>query len=303
MSAGVRVSTPHGAGPEPEPGELRGAGGMRLRTWRWPVEAPRGRIQLVHGLSEHLGRYIELAGVLNAAGWSVFGHDHRGHGQSEGTRGVLEDFDHLVADLGRVRAHADALAPGPGDPVLLGHSLGGLVTIRHLQTSDAPARRAVVSAPWLGTRVVLPLWQRVAARTLRYVWPDVVIQRSLDETKLTRDPERGAAYRADPTVHRAGSPGLLARVEAAQDAALADPLPDDVRILLFLPLDDQVADPDRTERWAANVRADRIRVERYPDGRHEPFHDIERADVSRTLVDWLNEEAPSAAPTERTDEA
>ncbi len=293
---------PHGDGPEPEPGELDGAAGVRIRTWRWPVPQPRGRIQLVHGLSEHLGRYVELAGVLNRAGWSVFGHDHRGHGESAGRRGVLDRFENLVDDLDAVRRRADELAPGPGEPVPLGHSLGGLTVIRHLQTATDPPHRAVVSAPWLGTRVVLPLWQRLAARTLRHVRPDMVVQRSLDETKLTRDDARGAAYRADPTIHRAGSPGLLAEVEKAQAAAMTDPLPIHLRMLLLLPLDDQVTDPDRTERWAAGTRGARIRIERYPEGRHEPFHDIERAAVFRVLADWLNEEAPVTAPTEQADE-
>lgn len=315
MSTAVRVSTPHGEGPAPEPGALEGAGGVRIRTWRWPVDAPRGRIQLVHGLSENLGRYIELAGVLNRAGWSVFGHDHRGHGESDGRRGVLRDFTHLITDVDRVRERADDLAPGPGAPVLLGHSLGGLVVIRHLQTAASartaasprtaarPPERAVVSAPWLGTRIVLPFWQRIAARTLRHVLPDVVIQRSLDVTKLTRDRERGAAYRDDPTVHRAGSAGLLAQVEAAQTAAMEEDVPGWVRILLLLPLDDQVADPDRTERWAKAIPRERIRVERFPEGRHEPFHDIERATVFRVLADWLNEETSGdTASTEQAEQ-
>lgn len=302
MSPRPHRSTPHGDGPEPAAGELEGAEGTRLRTWRWPVENPRGRVQLVHGLSEHMGRYVELAGVLNRAGWSVFGHDHRGHGESEGRRGVLRDFDHLVEDVRRVRRQAGRLAPGPGEPAILGHSLGGLVVIRDLQTADRPPRRAVVSAPWLGTRIRLPLWQRIAARTLRHVLPDLVIQRSLDEQALTRDPARGAAYRADPRVHRAGSAGLLAEVEAAQAAAMTDPLPPSVRILLLLPLDDEVTDPDRTGRWAAGVAEDRIRVERFPDGRHEPFHDIERATVFRVLANWLNETAPATASTERTEQ-
>jgi alpha-beta hydrolase superfamily lysophospholipase len=301
MTARPWVSTPHGDGPEPRAGELVGAAGTRIRTWSWPAAAPRGRIQLVHGLSEHLLRYIELAGVLNRAGWSVFGHDHRGHGESDGTRGVLRDFDHLIRDVESVRGLADTLAPGPSGPVLLGHSLGGLVVIRHLQTSVDPPSRAIVSAPWLGTRVVLPMWQRIAARTLRYVWPDAVIQRSLDETRLTRDVQRGVAYRTDPTVHRSGSAGLLAEVEAAQAAAMTDPLPARVRMLLLLPLDDQVTDPDRTMRWAASVPEGQIRIERFPEGRHEPFHDIERAAVFRTLADWLNEAAPVTAPTEQTE--
>lgn len=294
---------PHGDGPVPEAGELTGADGVRIRTWSWKREGARGRIQLTHGFSEHLGRYRELAGHLVRDGWAVFGHDHRGHGESEGVRGVLRDFDHLLRDLEAVRRRADELAPGPGAPLLLGHSMGGLVALRYLQTTADPPGRAVVSAPWLGTRVRLPLWQRVAARTLRYVAPALVLTRSLDTTLLTRDLERGAAYRDDPTVHRAGSAGLLREVEEAQVAAMAGGLPDGCRVLLLVPLDDRVTDAARTQEWAASVPSGQVEVVRLPGGRHEPFHDIERATVFRTLVEWLNEEAPRRAAPERMTQA
>jgi len=282
----------HAPGPEPVAGSLEGADGVTLRTWSWQVEDPRGRIQLTHGLSEHLGRYREVAGELVRAGWSVFGHDHRGHGESEGRRGILRDFDHLLTDLARVRDRADELAPGPGAPLLLGHSLGGLVALRYLQTAAEPPPRVVISAPWLRTRVVLPLWQRIAARTLRYLAPEFVMRRALDTTLLTRDRERGDAYRDDPTVHRCGSAGLLAEVERAQADALSAGVPEGCHVLLVVPLDDQVTDPDRTLEWAAGVDAERIRVMRLPGGRHEPFQDTDRATVLRALVEWVNEAAP-----------
>ncbi|HKK93916.1 MAG TPA: alpha/beta fold hydrolase [Longimicrobiales bacterium] len=296
------VSTPHGDGPRPLAGELVGADDVRIRTWRWPVESPVGRIQLLHGFSEHLGRYIELAGVLNRAGWSVFGHDHRGHGQSGGRRGILRDFDHFLSDVDAVRSRADQLAPGPGAPLMLGHSMGGLIAIRYLQTAAEPPPRAVISAPWLGTGMRLPLWQRVAVRTLRYVLPEFVMQRSLDVTPLTRDPSRGAAYRDDPLVHRAGSAGLLHEIEAAQEAACATGVPDTMSVLLLLPLDDDVVDSARTEAWAASIPDERLRIERFPNGRHEPFHDIERETVFRLLADWLNEEAPRRSPPEHAEQ-
>jgi len=296
------VSTPHGDGPPPTAGETMGADGVSIRTWQWPIEEPRGRIQLVHGLSEHLGRYIELAGVLNRAGWSVFGHDHRGHGESGGRRGVLRNFDHLVSDVDLVRERADELAPGPGAPLMLGHSMGGLVALRYLQTAREPPPRAVISAPWLGTRVRLPFWQRVAVRSLRHLLPEFVMQRSLDETGITRDPARRRAYRDDPLAHRAGSAGLLTEIEAAQAATLDQGLPEGVSILLILPLDDQVVDPERTEKWAAGLPAERVRVERFPDGLHEPFHDIERETVFRLLAHWLNEEATKVSPPEHAEQ-
>ena len=44
--------------------------------------APRGVVQLVHGMAEHITRYDEFARFLADAGFVVAGHDQIGHGES-----------------------------------------------------------------------------------------------------------------------------------------------------------------------------------------------------------------------------
>lgn len=106
---------------------LQTADGIQLHLRRWPAPEPaRGTVQIVHGLGEHLGRYEALAVSLNAAGWHVAGHDHRGHGRSEGPRGRIASHTVLLTDLAAV---VDRLR-GPGRHLLWGHSLGGLVAAR-----------------------------------------------------------------------------------------------------------------------------------------------------------------------------
>lgn len=273
---------------EPRPGWIEGAAGVRLRSWSWPVQNPRGRVQVVHGFSEHLRRYDEVAAALNRAGWSVFGHDHRGHGESEGARGVLKDFAHLTGDLGRVRAEADDLAPGPGTPLMISHSLGGLVAIRYLQESGAAVPRVVISAPWLGSRFRLSLLQKVAARVLLPIAPNLTLHSPMDTTKLTRDPVRAERYRNDPRIHRRGSAGLLARVRTAQTAALAEGLPAGTKALVVVPLADEVTDPDITLSWVRRrLDEEDVQVDTYPEGVHEPFQDLSRNEVVESVVEWL----------------
>ena len=58
-----------------------GAGNIRARCWE-PEEAPRGVIQLVHGIAEHIERYDDFAAFLSRLGYLVVAQDHMGHGKS-----------------------------------------------------------------------------------------------------------------------------------------------------------------------------------------------------------------------------
>ncbi|MCL4155308.1 UNVERIFIED_CONTAM: hypothetical protein GTU68_030743, partial [Idotea baltica] len=44
---------------------------------------------MLHGIGEHSGRYERLASHLTQLGFEVGAHDHPGHGQSDGQRGVV----------------------------------------------------------------------------------------------------------------------------------------------------------------------------------------------------------------------
>lgn len=55
-----------------------------LHTYLWTtdMEKPKGIVQIIHGASEHVGRYREFALYLNSIGFHVIGNDHLGHGKT-----------------------------------------------------------------------------------------------------------------------------------------------------------------------------------------------------------------------------
>lgn len=46
------------------------------------VSEPKGIIQIIHGMNEHIQRYDRFAKFLNKNGYIVFGDDHRAHGRT-----------------------------------------------------------------------------------------------------------------------------------------------------------------------------------------------------------------------------
>lgn len=105
----------------------------------WPLDAPRGVVQIVHGMQEHMGRYDAFARFLNAHGYAVAGDDHAGHGLStpqapRGYFGSKDGASHLLDDLYAVQCALQSRYPGV-PYVLFGHSMGSFLarayTTRH----------------------------------------------------------------------------------------------------------------------------------------------------------------------------
>ena len=54
---------------------------IHYKIWK-PNCKPVGILQIVHGMTEYIGRYDALAKYLNELGYVVCGHDLEGHGTS-----------------------------------------------------------------------------------------------------------------------------------------------------------------------------------------------------------------------------
>jgi pimeloyl-ACP methyl ester carboxylesterase len=112
---------------------LRTSDGLTLRGWFFPVRGDRAAI-LIHGRhanrAEYQGRLEHIADFLIAQGFSVLLFDLRGHGDSEGDRFSLGQFERLD-----VAAAIDFVA-GRGFAekriALLGISLGAGTAIQEL---------------------------------------------------------------------------------------------------------------------------------------------------------------------------
>jgi len=56
---------------------------LHVYLWTTKLEKPKGIVQIIHGASEHVGRYREFALYLNSIGLNVIGNDHLGHGKTD----------------------------------------------------------------------------------------------------------------------------------------------------------------------------------------------------------------------------
>lgn len=83
-------------------------------------------IVIIHGFSEHLGKYESIKDKFNECGYTVYRYDVRGHGMSEGKKGYIQDFNHFIIDndvIINLISKENTLLP----IFILGHSMGGFI--------------------------------------------------------------------------------------------------------------------------------------------------------------------------------
>src|SRR6059036_1893904 len=235
-------------------GTFAGTGGVPIHWERSapPAGPPRGVVLLAHGYAEHVGRYREFMAHLAGRGLAVAAIDHRGHGRSGGPRGHCRDFGEFIADLRTLADLAEEWWPGV-PRLLFGHSMGGLIAFLYLLRHPDTVRAGALSAPAFRVPDAAPRILQSVALLLARVAPGVGLRSNLDERLLSRDPAVGAAYVADPLVHRRASAGFYRAVLAAQGVVRAEAARLSPPLLILQGDADRIVDPTAATEVAARL--------------------------------------------------
>jgi alpha-beta hydrolase superfamily lysophospholipase len=249
----------------------------RLRR-RWEAAEPWATVLIVHGLGEHSGRYERTGRLLAAAGLTTLSFDLYGHGDSEGDRCHVDTFSDY---LDEVEMELELVGKEGLPVVLLGHSLGGLISLDYLTSGRPPPDYAVVSAPGLGGGKA---WQRMLAPVLARLFPKLAIPTAITGEQLSRDPAVGEAYFADPLVSQKVTTRLGAELFATGDRVRANLDKLTGPLLVIHGGSDELVPPA-----VSAVLHDLPGVERrlYPKLRHESLNEPEGPEVLADIIEWL----------------
>jgi alpha-beta hydrolase superfamily lysophospholipase len=267
------------------------SGSLTVYDWPAPDSPPRGRVLLIHGLGEHMGRYAHVAEQLRAWGFAVRGYDQYGHGQSVGPRGDMKNERSVMADLGCVIDVTRKLSLAQGKPlIVLGHSMGGLIASKAVAQALRKVEGLVMSSPALATD--MGGFQKILLRLLPRMAPHLCVDNRLKPEFVSRDPQVVQDYLNDPLVHRQISAGLAEWLVAQGPHVLAQSAEWTTPTLLMYAGQDQLVAPRGSAFFAANAPAC-VRSKVFETMYHEIFNDPEKQLVFDCLKDWLDEHFPA----------
>jgi len=276
----------------PLPPTLSAADGTSLHLIEWSAEGPRGTVLIVHGLGEHIDRYGHVAQWLSSRGFRVIGYDQRGHGQSQGPRGVIPTRDALAEDLAEM---IDLVRSADGPFVLLGHSMGGAIAARFVADARRPVDGLILSSPALETD--LSVLQHLQLFVGEHLLPGVAQNNGLDPKMISHDQAVVRAYIEDPMVHDRISARLARCIIEAGIIARMRARDWSVPTLVVYAGDDALVSPRGSEGFAASAPREVVEATRFDGLYHEILNETPTlaAPVFARIEQWLDTRFPPPA--------
>lgn len=275
--------------------EIATPDGLRLFVRNYQSQHPASdrTLLVVHGASEHGDRYQHIAKFFTTQGWNVIIGDHRGHGRSGGVRTHVKSFCQYARDLELIRGHFDLAAESTA---ILGHSMGGLIAIRHAQLFPGSAAGLVLVSPLLRVSVPIPRRMLALGRVLSIVAPRTRFQSRIDPSTVTRCPEAIKRRLNDRLTHRSVTARWFFAMRAGQQLAWKAAHQLNTPILILQAGADKIVDPRAPELWLEKVASQDASFQSFPDHFHELLNEPDWPETASLISQWLRQRI--APPTE-----
>jgi alpha-beta hydrolase superfamily lysophospholipase len=259
---------------------------LDVAAFLWRAENPKANILLQHGLGEYTTRYVhqysELIPKLNELGFNVYGFDLPGHGYTKGVRGLVDLNQALEMHL-----KARAAIPTGLPLFLLGHSLGGLVTIGSIMKQQDGLAGAVVSSSAM--QKPSSVFERTLAAMMVKLKPagPMPLPRPGSEA-LTRDLDLKKIIDADPLMDTDKAKNLVAKTTLDVSDQVWKWAANWTLPVLFIHGDKDTSTDHRNSQAlfkAISARDKNLLV--YPGGYHELLNDTIKDEVLPAVLGWL----------------
>ncbi|MES1964221.1 lysophospholipase [Psychrobacter sp. AH5] len=272
---------------------------------------------IIHGMSEHSGRYSEFAQFLADNGIAVATYDQLGHGKTVKSASELGFFgdEHPVQTLLKdVILMADNLkARHPDVPhFVMGHSMGSFIVrtvMKHhahnfagailMGSADVnPLAKAILPINKLLAKVAPKKPNTLFATTMNKVLNSKLDNRisSSPFAWLSENQANIEAYEADPLTGfeftNNGYLTLFTLMQSGLNKGWATTIKKDFAMLFISGKNDPIGDMGRGVQKVVNrlkqQKFSDITIKLYPHMRHEPLQELEKHTVYQDILAWIN---------------
>lgn len=280
-----------------------------------PKGTLRGVVQISHGMSEHIDRYLPFFRFLANEGFVVCGNDHLGHGKSCPDSSRLgffapeKGYQYLIEDLHLVSLELKKRYPDLPF-FLFGHSMGSMIVRLYLSKYSSLLTGVVIcgtAGPNPASKAGMLLCRQVISskgmmhrsQKLKQLifgsYNNRFSHPKNDCAWLSRDEQMVDAYRKDPLCNfpftAAAYLDLLSLQYYSNTRLWYQTLDPNLPMLLISGSMDPVGNYGKgvtaIEKQLRRVGVRDLTMWLYPDARHELLNETNRDEVMRDVLSWF----------------
>jgi len=243
-------------------------------------------ITILHGQSDHIGRFEHFAEEMVQKDIAVMGIDMQGHGRSPGKRGHFRSFQQLMSNV-EVLLREARLRFNDTPMILYGQSLGGNLAANFaLLHQSKELSGLILSSPFFELAFNPPKLKIVAANILEKIMPSLSFDNELDPMELSHNPVIGFKYLEDPLVHRKISVNAYFISKKAAEKALESAHLLKYPTLILHGDEDRLTSHKGSEKFAKSA-GKYVDLKIWEGMRHELHNENEKEDVVEYIYTWI----------------
>lgn len=286
---------------------------------------PKGILHVLHGMTEHIGRYDPFMREMAAAGYLVCGYDHLGHGHTAADPselGFVSDRDGWKLWVADVRLFSAAVRAEYGTHlpyILMGHSMGSFIARLAAVTCVSPHKLILMGTggpnpvAGVGLAVINAIKSSKGPRHISPLVDDLAFgsyNKRFGAPKdskvwLSKDSAVTDAYVKDPFCNYkftvSGMSDLVRMTALSNKRFWFKSLDENIPVLLVSGKDDPVGDFGKgVETVFARLRkaGKQVTCRLYEGYRHEILNDACHDRVVKDILDFVNSTPSSRKETD-----
>jgi len=288
--------------------------------YRWPSNKNivlKGIVQISHGIGEHAGRYHSIANILQNDGYEVFANDHRIHGKSvksEDYLGYYDGEDYFSDAINDMRQLTEIIKnTNPNKKIILfGHSMGSLLSREYVTRYGEDLDALILSGTasfmkGLGSFGLLSAQflgklngKHRSNELLKNLFTSQFNKKfKPNRTKvdwISSDEKQVDLFEADPLRIEDFSLSVFKDVlkgsKKIDKDATFEKTPKNLPIFIFSGDKDPVGEMGKGVKKVVkkykNAGIKNLTLKLYSEGRHEMLNEINKEEVEKDVLNWLN---------------
>ena len=266
------------------------ADGINLQGFRIKPKQSLYSLIVVHGVGEHSKRYLSFAKNISATNCTCYLYDQRGHGNSDGKRGHITQFEDYSNDL--LKIYDLVFSESQEHPVFVyGHSMGSIVAVLFALNHQAKIKGLILTGFPFKPSIPISGYTLKLIKIISKIIPLQSIPTMINVKQLSHDENIWNTYKQDNIINKTVTFNWISEFYSALDGLKKSLTNLELPLLIMHGGEDKIARLKGAKQAFQSIHSKDKTFQIFEGQRHELLNELPPTpnQVVDLMRDWIQQ--------------